>query len=146
MLLQAGKWYNYYLFFWCSHFWHACHEFLRIYVFLCTTSFVCDIFFTLFVRTIRSYHHFTSGKKKSLKLYYQKMKNIKEKKSPWNLKIFLVYYCKMRIQWFSLQNWKIDTSLLKPLWLTPGICSKSILLESARKFIKRIVFIVSRSL
>ena len=43
MLLQAGKWYNYYLFFWCSHFWHACHEFLRIY--LCTTSFVCDIFF-----------------------------------------------------------------------------------------------------
>ena len=46
MLLQAGKWYNYYLFFWCSHFWHACHEFLRIY--LCsTTSFVCDIFYII---------------------------------------------------------------------------------------------------
>ena len=82
MLLQAGKWYNYYLFFWCSHFWHACHEFLRKY--LCTTSFVCDIFLHYLYAQSDHIIILLQAKKISLKLYNQKMKNIKEKINPWS--------------------------------------------------------------
>ena len=109
--------------------------------YLCTKPALFVIFFTLFVRTIRSYHHFTSGKInlfKNFTIIRRKWKTSKRKKSvkliESHFTSFLARYFKffLRNQWFSLQNWKIDTSLLKPLWLTPGICSKSILLESNR--------------
>ena len=80
MLLQAGKWYNYYLFFWCSHFWHACHEFLRIFVYnqLCLWYFL-----QIFVRNpIISSFYFRQ--KKIFKTLLSENEKHKRKKNPWS--------------------------------------------------------------
>ena len=104
MLLQAGKWYNYYLFFGAVIFDTRVMSSWE-YMYFCVQPALFVIFFTLFVRTIRSYHHFTWGKKNLFKiLLSENEKHIKEKKSVTlidsiarNFKNFLVYYCKLRI-------------------------------------------------